>query len=479
MLWIAAVGAVSGQPAKHAVGSDSPAAEQSDSERLRHLEETVQLLLIQNAELKEQVDKLREERIPMTKEPGTSSDTSNESQAPSATETKPASSTAVAFSWKNGLRFESADGKTLKGKLGGRIQYDAATFDQDTAVKDTAGDATTASELRRVRLYTSGDLNLGVPVFYKSQVDFAGSDFKFADVYVGIKDIPYLGVLQLGQRYEPFSLEQLTSGNYVTFLERAAPIEAFSPGRNVGALFRNDLLNGRATWAFGLFADDKNDRGDGDGFDSNTHVTGRITALPWYDESSSGSRYWHLGAGGSLMNPENDTVRFRSRPEAHLAPRYVDTMGFSGTDVYLSNVESALTFGSLSLQAEYFRTWVNAVTGPDPSFDGFYIFGSWFLTGEHRPYVQSEGIIGREKPLKNFSFGSSGLGALEFALRYTRLDLDDESIAGGQMADYSAGLNWYLNPNARAMLNYILTDLDRGSEDGTGHSVQARFQVDF
>lgn len=163
-----------------------------------------------------------------------------------------------------------------------------------------------------------------------------------------------------------------------------------------------------------------------------------------------------------MIDPENSTVRFRSRPEAHLAPRYVDTRDFAATSVFLSNVESAWTFGPLSLQAEYFRTWVNAVAGSDPSFDGFYVFGSWFLTGEHRPYDPSEGIIGRVKPLKNFSLGG-GPGALELALRYSRLNLDDESIAGGRMADYSAGLNWYLNPNARAMLNYIFSDVDQGT----------------
>lgn len=296
VLSLALNGTVSGKPVEGAIGSSSPAAVQSDSERLRRLEETVHLLLIQNIELKKQVDELRSGKPPSPTEPANSAAASHAAQtapvaephAASAPAAIPGSNTDVKFFWKNGLGFESADGKTLKGKIGGRIQYDMAAFDQDASLKGMAGDAASASEFRRARIYTSGDLNLGVPVFYKTQIDFAGSDFKFADVYVGLKDIPYLGVVQLGQRKEPFSLEELTSSNYITFLERAAAIEAFSPGRNVGALFRNDLLNGRATWAFGVFADDKNDRGDGDSFDSNTHVTGRITALPWMDKPPMG-----------------------------------------------------------------------------------------------------------------------------------------------------------------------------------------------
>lgn len=470
-----------------ALGSNLHAAGQSDSDRLQRLEETVRLLLIQNAELRKHVDELRGDKISLPKESKIPAGASNEFQIDSkpgfatlpAAEIKPSSNTDVVFYWENGLGFKTADEKTFEGKLGGRIHYDVATFDQDAGAKEIAGDAPFATELRRARFYTTGDLNLGVPVFYKTQVEFAGSDYKFADVYVGLKDIPYLGVLQLGQQYEPFSLEQLTSSTYFTFIERAAPIEAFSPGRNIGAQLRDSMLRGRATWAVGVYADDQNNMGDNDSFDSSTHVTGRITALPWYDEASGGSRYWHLGAGGSVINPENETVRFRSRPEAHLAPRYADTKDFNGTDLYLSNVESALTLNSLSLQAEYFLAQVNAAAGPNPSFDGLYIFGSWFLTGEHRPYDQSEGSIDRVKPIRNFSFDDSGFGALEFALRYSRLNLNDESIIGGKFADYSVGLNWYLNSNARAMLNYIFSDLERGSVDGKSQSVQARFHMDY
>jgi len=283
----------------------------------------------------------------------------------------------------------------------------------------------------------------------------------------------------VGQMYEPFSLEQNTSDNYITLLERSLPIEAFSPGRNVGGLFRNTLFNERMTWSAGVFVDDKNDKGDGDSFDSNTHFMGRLTGLPWYDEASGGRRYWHLGVGGGLIDPEDNTVRFRSRPEAHLAPNYVDTGNFAATDVYLSNVESVLTSGPLSLQGEYFQTWAETTGGLDLSFDGFYVYGSWFLTGEHRPYKKREGIIDRVKPLRNFSFGKEGWGALELAARYSRLDLNDQGIAGGRLADYTGGLNWYFNPNARLMLNYIYSDLDRNRTEGHAHSFQTRFQVDF
>ncbi len=386
----------------------------------------------------------------------------------------------VRFYWKNGLNFESYDKKTFKGKLGGRLQFDWNFFDQDDESRDAAGDADPGLELRRARLYTSGEMNIGVPtVYYKLQLDFAGSDYKFADAFLGMKQLPYIGLIQIGQMYEPFSLEQNTSSNYITFLERSLPIEAFSPARNVGAMLQNGFFDESMTVSVGVFVNDENDKADIDSFDGNTRVPARITGLPWYDESSEGRRYLHLGVSGDIINPQDGMVRFRSRPEAHQAPRYVDTGDFAADWSYPIAAEVALTLGSLSLQGEYMHAWVDASSGSDPDFHGFYAFASYFLTGEHRPYHKASGVIDRVIPLENFSISEGGTGAWELAARISYLDLDDEGISGGRLWDWTAGVNWYFNPNSRVMINYVLADVDRDGEDGETHIFQGRFQVDF
>jgi phosphate-selective porin OprO/OprP len=93
-----------------------------------------------------------------------------------------------------------------------------------------------------------------------------------------------------------------------------------------------------------------------------------------------------------------------------------------------------------------------------PSFDGFYVQASYFLTDEHHNYKPSAGAFSRVKPKENFSFGG-GPGAWEVAVRYSELDLDDR-LDGGEVDDITAGLNWYLNPNTRLMWNYIHVDKD-------------------
>jgi phosphate-selective porin OprO/OprP len=117
-------------------------------------------------------------------------------------------------------------------------------------------------------------------------------------------------------------------------------------------------------------------------------------------------------------------------------------------------------------------------------FWGVYAQVSFFLTGEHRPYEPDYGRFGRVRPKANIDPAEGGFGAFEVAARYSYLDLDDRNVQGGRLSDVTLGLNWYLFPNARIMLNYIHADLsDREAPafdvSGTGDIVQTRFQVDF
>jgi phosphate-selective porin OprO/OprP len=181
----------------------------------------------------------------------------------------------------------------------------------------------------------------------------------------------------------------------------------------------------------------------------------------------------HLGLSVSDREPTGDAVRFRSRPESHLSPRLVDTSGFGADGVTLVDLEGALVVGPFSAQGEYIQASVDSLVGPDPDFDSFYVYGSWFLTGEHRPYKNSAGAFDRLKPRRVLG---EGPGAWEIAVRYSTLDLTDSGIEGGELDDVTFGLNWYPYANVRWMLNYVMADLDG---TGEGDAIQMRFQIDF
>jgi phosphate-selective porin OprO/OprP len=369
--------------------------------------------------------------------------------------------------WKDGLNFETADGD-FKMRLGGRLQVDFAFIAEDEDIKTTIGNQENGAEIRRARLGFAGTFLERYE--FKLEFDFATGDAVLRDGYVGIQEIPVLGSLRVGHMKEPFGLEQLTSARFTTFLERGLP-DAFAPSYNTGVGLGNTFFGDRATWAVGAFRDsDDSGRSQDDGGYS---FTGRLTGLPWANEAND--RLLHLGIAYRAGDPLEDEVRFRSRPELNLADRYVDTGTFGADNDRRLGLEAAVVAGPFSVQGEYVHTVVDAAGG-NPEFSGWYAYASAFLTGEHRAYLRSKACFDRVKPKERFLDGKGGMGAWEIAARYSGIDLDDESIAGGELHDITGGVNWYPTSNTRVMFNYIFADLD---EVGDSQTAAVRFQVDF
>lgn len=424
--------------------------------------------------------------------------------------------------WKEGLHAESTDGK-FKAKVGGRIQWDVANISSPTRQfvdqVSAGGGGTnrltgTGTEFRRARVYLEGTVY--EDIFYKAQYDFAGAGVAFKDVYLGVKNIPYLGHIRVGQMKVPWSLEEQTSSNFITFMERALP-NAFTEDRKPGGMIYNTAFNKRLYWAAGVFTNTINRFADtdaaGDAYQNfqNWDIAARIAGTPLYEDQ--GTRLIHLGFSYRHDfrndNPNAFTLRYRARPEAHITDvRTVDTaagisapaIATGGIDVI--NPEFALVWGPFSLQAEYMLSLVDAsrntfenrnlfLTEANPTFQGAYVYASYFLTGEHRNYKQSDACFDRIKPKHNFNIRGGGWGAWEVAARWSYLNLQSKGILGGVENDMTLGLNWYLTPNARWMFNYVYADIQHravvprlptyrdNNIGGVAHIAQTRFQVDF
>ena len=375
--------------------------------------------------------------------------------------------------WKEGIRMESAD-KKFKLKFGGRLMGDIGWIGGSALESDLGIVLDDGVEFRRARLYVAGDFY--EKLAFKLQFDFAGGDADLKDAYLKIKKLPLLGTLTLGHFKEPFSLEELTSSKYITFMERALP-NVFVPGRNVGIMASNTALDKQMTWAIGAFRS-TNDFGILVSDDSYS-LTTRLTWLPWYEDK--GRKVFHLGGSYSLVNPRNG-VRIRQRPEAHWTLRLTDTGTFAEPDyMNLFGAEAALVCGPFSVQGEYIANAVDARTMvDDPYFYGWYAQASYFLTGEHRPYSKSSGTFSRVKPKKNWR-QDGGWGAWELAGRFSYLDLDESGlpVTARRLQNITIGLNWYLNPNVRLMGNYIRSMVDGSDTDEDADIIMMRVQVDF
>ncbi|MGA2735097.1 MAG: porin [Syntrophobacteraceae bacterium] len=477
------------------------------------------------------------------------------------------------FNKSDGLHFTTED-KAFDLHVGGRIQFDIADAEPDrnvaawgantSAFKSSHGSSAPVAvggygdQLRRVRLDIDGTLWNNIEFII--QPDFApsykittglarstngstanlalydittGAAVTFADVWVGVKDIPYIGRIKVGQMYEPISIEQMTSDNWNTFMEKALPVNAFIPGRMAGIETQNTICNDRIGWMVGYYFQQQvavSSNGvpldtTGDLFSPHldaTQVATRLVALPWYE--NNGEHLIHLGigythefrsdivstsSGAGFINP--GTLDFKSSPEANLYSPLVDSGYFLARSVDIIDPEFAMVFGPFSMQAEYIYAMVHDVenyqtgaplskTQSNASFYGWYAQASYFLTGEHRNYAKTaspatyQETFGRVYPNHNFDPRACGLGAWELAFRISQLDVNDFNAGffGGMETDITAGLNWYLNPNVMVKMNFVHAMVDAHSQgnstanyyglmptSGTDNIFETRFQIAF
>jgi phosphate-selective porin OprO/OprP len=374
------------------------------------------------------------------------------------------SPTDLRFYWNNGLRFETSD-KAYSFRFGGRIQNDWAFPGDASDLEQIIGVVKGGTEFRRARLYIQGTLYGRVQ--FKAQYDFAPALTQFKDVYIGITKLPYLGTFRVGHFKEPFSLEELTSSKYITFMERSLP-SIFWPSRNTGFMVFNNAMDQRLTWAVGAFL---NAGGRGAAVATEDfNFTGRLTGLPWYKD---GTHLFHVGGAASFRTPPK--TRFSVRPEVHLLAKILDTKEIDVDSSTHLGLEASWVHGPFSAQAEYSAARLDAPESGDPNFYGYYIQASYFLTGESRAYSRSSGAFSRVKVKQNVG-SDGGKGAWEVAVRHSKLDLSDEGISGGELKNVTVGLNWHLNPITRFMFNYVWTDV---SKVGNASFFMMRFQVDF
>jgi phosphate-selective porin OprO/OprP len=397
-------------------------------------------------------------------------------------------STNSSLYWDRGIHWKSKK-KNLTLKIGGKFALDTGNIESDdalsTAFPDLEGYHT---DIRFGSVALSGRLYRFLE--YRLEVDFANvQDVK--DHWVRFKKIPYLGYLQMGHFKEPFSLEREGSFNQLTFMENSLPTQAMGAGRNLGMMLYNIVSNDRITWKVGGFFNTESFTNIGNPQDrinaaNGYNITARVIGRPWH--TTDGRQLLHVGLSYSHQfrdadpNDPDNRIRFSTRPETRLTDdRLVDTGRFFADGVDIINPEFALVAGPFSLQGEYFQAFVE--TEEDLEFIGYYLYGSYFITGEHRRYNAQKSIFRGIKPKHDFRPFQGQWGAWELAARISYLDLNDGPISGGEELNFTAGLNWSLHSNARVMFNYIRADLkDRENpfvDNGSADIVQMRFHVFF
>ena len=407
--------------------------------------------------------------------------------------------------------WEDVSQEKWKVTWGGRVMLDCVNWaDQDPGYGG-ANAGQNYLEMRRARFRADGE-GYGI-YFWQIELDFAADDDSSAeynaggpglisvgpvvemkDVYVGIQEIPLLGTVLIGHFKGPFSIEELTSSRYITFLERALP-NYFVPSREVGIAAYNRSVCENVLWGFGVFADGVPETTK-QLVDHNigTQVVGRVTWTPYYDEPSDGRYLLHLGAGFRHVQDRDGMYNLRVRPETHESVRLIDFDGDNDRANHhtVYNAEMAWVHGPFSIQAEGFVDVVDVVGVGNTNAYAAYAQASYFLTGENRVYKRSRGTFSRVKPHTNFWLARGagvGPGAWELKARWSHMDVDNLYAAGftgdadenaEQVNNVAVGFNWYWNPYTRMMFDYSHSWSKRpGLVADNADLIGMRMQYDF
>jgi phosphate-selective porin OprO/OprP len=382
--------------------------------------------------------------------------------------------------------------------LRGRFQFDSGMFFQDADLPPevTVGrDLRNGANFRRAQIGFEGrvyrDFNYEfVYDFGSSGTERAGQIYLLRVAYTGI---PYF-MINVGAIQPKFTLEDSTSSAEITFLERASIVNTIldpfggSDSRRGAELIyqRADLFKGgdnlliSTAFTGERIAAIKTD-------DEGTQLTGRIAYRFASDERSN----YQIGLDGArILNKPNGLMSFGDRPETRVDGAQLVGFGFSGLAPpvpaktgWLYGAEAAMNRGPLYLGGEYYRYRLERTdpTLKDPEFGGWYVQGSYFLTGEMRPYLPASAAWGSPAVVSPFALDSGSWGTWEIKARYSNNNFnaftDDPAnrVLGGEQNIVSFGANWYLNRNLRWMFDYLIVDIDR--RDASGQQVGQDFSA--
>jgi phosphate-selective porin OprO/OprP len=445
----------------------------------------------------------------------------------------------------SGFSFGSADGKN-EIKFRGLVQADHRHFsdganDVRNRSNTRAGsldengfhDAEDTSLLRRVRPTIEG--KVAGKYGFRFTPEFAGGSASAVDAYVEANLNPAFKV-RAGKQKSIVGLERLQGGGDIKFIERSYVTNAILPNRDLGVTVSGDLFGNKLNYGVGIVngVADGGNISTGTEYNGEREYTARLFATPFID-SGSALAGLGFGIGGTWTDYTGErNLDFTGTSSADATRNGLPSYVTDGQQTFFRYNSASLADGKrirFTPQASYYsgpfgliteyarvnqdvslltsttsntNTIISPNTNKKLSHDAWQVAVSYLITGEDASFKAV-------KPKNDFDLDKGGWGAWELVARYSEIILDDDTFknpAGtsytGAYADLStsaksaksltAGVNWYLNSNAKVALNYTHTSFDGGAGVGitpvnasgtnirdreSENALLARFQVAF
>ena len=387
----------------------------------------------------------------------------------------------------NGFLFSTADGD-YKLRVGGYLQADGRYF-----TTKTRGNGSTFI-IRRARPTLEG--TLAKYYDFKFMADFGQGTTVLEDAYIGSNFLNGLRT-RSGQFKEPVSLERLQDDRYITFIERALPVNIV-PDRDLGTMFWGDLLGDRLTYQLGVFNGVPDNVATANfSINNGKEFAGRFFAHPFHGSSLEALDQFGLGFGGTYG--ENKTngvggtiVGGNVLTNYKTAGQTTFLTWANGTKAagyrYRIAPQANYLWGPFALQGEWvqetqnlghtgFTTVGKVLTQPTRpiSTQAWQTTAGYMLSGEDNSF---SGI----RPRHPFDPFKGSWGAFQLTARADQLLVDrqaftqgfaSKSVSAREAFEWAVGLNWYLNQNLIFYTDYFNTNFIGGNVGGSNKTLES------
>ena len=319
--------------------------------------------------------------------------------------------------------------------------------------------------------------------------------FRTKDVYMGWQGLGDWFQLQAGQFKMTLSQEETTSSRFIDFAERSI-LNRLVPGHIQGIRASGGLFDRTFEWYLGITNGSSVRDGDRGSLDTNDEKDyfGRFFVTPFKTMDVGFVKSLRLGFDFSYGKRDNPSTAPGSISSGDLGLPQILTVAPVGGTVFegrqiREDFNFSWNYGSMNIRAEYL--WIkNELEAATPLAaahhqEAWYISTAYVLTGEEKT------LENRIKPFNNFSPLDGQWGAWEIAARWAVVNQDnDTGIAGSanqtHTTEYTLGINWWMTPNVRLMIDWERLTYDRdivtgfnGALKRSEDEIYVRWQIDF
>jgi phosphate-selective porin OprO and OprP len=358
-----------------------------------------------------------------------------------------------------GLSIEGEDG-SFQLRLRTLVQSDARFYFDDGEVQPTSTPAGAGVRrddflIRRARLELIG--KLARQFDFRLLADFApAAPQTLLDGWLRWSLSPALRI-QAGKVKLPVGLEREQTREWNLMTEFGYPT-SLVPNRDIGINVQGQVLDGVLAYYAGVFNGTADGQASISDTDDGKSVAARVFATP------TGGALEGLGIGIGATHGEQEGL-----------PAPYRTVGQQIFHSWRSDVLTDGTVSRLVPQAYFFKGPFGALgeyaissqevvrpglAGEKLENSAWEVTASWVLTGEDSTF---RGVT----PKRNADPKNGGWGAWQIVARATELDVDgdafplfaDPLVSASRARSYGAGVNWYLNPQVRLVVDYNVTEL--------------------